>query len=64
MEHDEQLMLKLRVMEAACAENRQAFIEALRRGHDVSSLISEARSLESAVGELVRALRERQLASA
>jgi hypothetical protein len=64
MEHEEQLMAKLRVLRAACADNQEAFLEALRRRRDVSPLIAEARSLESAAGELVRTLRARQLASA
>lgn len=63
MEHEDQLRAKLRVLQAACAENREAFLEALRRRRDVSFLIAEARSLESAAGELVRTMRERQLAS-
>jgi hypothetical protein len=64
MEQEEQLRAKLRVLQAACAENREAFLEALRRRDDVSSLIAVSRSLESAAGELLRTLRARLPASA
>jgi hypothetical protein len=64
MEQDDLLVTRLRVLQGACADNREAFIEALRRRHDVSALVAEARSLESAAAEIVRALRERQPASA
>jgi hypothetical protein len=64
MEQDDHLLTKLRVLEVACAHNREAFLEALRRREDVSFLIAEARSLESVAGEVVRTLRERQTASA
>ena len=64
MEQEEQLLAKLRVLQAACADNREAFLEALRRRRDVSPVVAEARSLESAASELVRTLRERQPASA
>jgi hypothetical protein len=64
MEHDQELLAKLRMLEVACAHNREAFLDALRRRDDVSFLIAEARSLESATGELVRAWRQQQPASA
>jgi hypothetical protein len=64
MEQDDLLVTRLRVLQGACADNRAAFIEALRRHRDVSELVAEARSLESAVAETVRAVRERQPASA
>jgi hypothetical protein len=64
MEPDEHLLAKLRVLKEACAHNREAFIEALRARRDVSQVVAEARSLESAATEIVKALRERHTASA